>query len=212
MATPIDAPVVRLYPGDVPQLRRPPQGDVAALTAAGEPQEFAETLAFLLTRPALELLPKALREQVVPGRRRPRGVGVRYWRMEAAFAMDVEGKESVQVAKDFGLETRLKLKDGSPAGKMPVSRHAKAYRQAGRRLLNALGAWPWALADEGRLPQNWHEAPEYRAALAVWHRAAWIAAAERLELSADCAAGRRRYFRSTSSTAEELYEAGLLGP
>ena len=53
-------------------------------------------------------------------------------------------------------------------------RSHSAYRRVryGRRLLWALGAWPWAVIPDGVLPARWYEIEDFAHALAAWHREA----------------------------------------
>ena len=44
----------------------------------------------------------------------------------------------------------------------------KRTRSQGRRVLAELGAWPWAVAPDGRLPRDWRDDERYVAALAAW--------------------------------------------
>jgi hypothetical protein len=42
------------------------------------------------------------------------------------------------------------------------------WRRDGRRHLAALGAWPWAVVPDGRLPRSWRRDPRFADALAAW--------------------------------------------
>lgn len=54
-------------------------------------------------------------------------------------------------------------------------------RSRGRRLLSTVGAWPWLLAADGRLPQAWREQAHYLAPLAEWLDACAVELREQLE-------------------------------
>ena len=45
---------------------------------------------------------------------------------------------------------------------------AERWRATGREALAANGAWPWAVADRGRLGPRWWRDPAYAAALDAW--------------------------------------------
>ena len=212
MSTPLDAPVVKLYCGDVPRLRMPTGGDTAALQAAGEGVEFAEALAFLLTRPPPDLLPPVLYEHVVRDKvRHP--LGIRYWGMEAAFQKDLEGKTPVELADTFGFTDHRERWRTSAGDAMetlrPTSRSVTRYCKAGRRLLHALGAWPWAVVEGGKLPQRWHDQPNFHEGFAHWHREASFEALDRLRAAVFWARGDHSFWRRCHGENVEVYERWL---
>lgn len=47
-------------------------------------------------------------------------------------------------------------------------RTGRYWRDAGRRSWAALGAWPWALTDNGKLTKTWWKRPAYPDALRYW--------------------------------------------
>lgn len=51
-------------------------------------------------------------------------------------------------------------------------RRLRAYRSEGRKLLQTVGAWPWAHAPAGHLPTCWHEQEQFTLPLAWWHHRA----------------------------------------
>lgn len=213
MATPPGAPLVKLYCGDAPLIRAPVDGDAAALEAVGERPEFAEALAFLLTRPPVELLPEWLSKHVVRCHVRHR-LGIRYWSMEAAYAADLEARASIELANGLGFDDHrdawLDKKGERHVTMRESSRSVRRYQVTGRRLLHALGAWPWAVVDEGRLPRKWHQAPAFSDAFAAWHRAAWTDTYRRLRSSAAWAGGEWRPWARDHPRAErEAYYAAL---
>lgn len=57
----------------------------------------------------------------------------------------------------------------NPAGTHPERGAAKALKR-GRRLLHALGAWPWALATDGMLTGAWQEEQLFTESLEAWCR------------------------------------------
>jgi hypothetical protein len=205
--------MVKLYCGDAPLIRAPADGDAAALEAIGEPAEFAEALAFLLTKPPPELLPQWLSEQVVRRDTRHR-LGIRYWSMEVAYAADLEACPTIELADAFGFDDHrdewFDAKGERHVTLREDSRSVRRYRAGGRRLLHALGAWPWAVVDDGRLPRKWHEARAFADAFAAWHRGAWIETYRKLRRSAAWAGGqRRRWARDHPRTELEAYYAAL---
>lgn len=50
----------------------------------------------------------------------------------------------------------------------PFGRHQRSKCQQGRVLLNELGAWPWVLFPNGKLPRNWWTLEVPQAALLEW--------------------------------------------
>jgi hypothetical protein len=118
-----------------------------------------------------------------PGRDRHKLAGRPYWEMEAAWLHDLAGWSTAQVARFLG-----RADPSVPGqrwkelveGRQGRSRTAERYYTAGRRLLCALGAWPWAHAPDGTLPQAWHRHQQTIAPLAEWHERWWADAARAL--------------------------------
>jgi len=51
------------------------------------------------------------------------------------------------------------------------SRGVTRWRDDGRKVMAALGAWPWAVpGGEGKLSRNWWREPRYATALAAWQQ------------------------------------------
>lgn len=102
----------------------------------------------------------------------------------AAVAGDLEGRPlGLQEPKawiigvdgqplDYSVSRLIGLKDhcGYVAGELydATPGRARKYVSAGRKLLGRLGAWPWAHAPEGRLPQGWRTLEEFLTPLEDW--------------------------------------------
>jgi hypothetical protein len=108
-----------------------------------------------------------------PGTHRPRA-GRGRWAIEAAYLRDVWGHSEAEIGE------RLELYDTDEAKTAGSDRcrQARTYVSSGRRTLASLGAWPWALDDEGRLERQWWTIERYAAALLVWHELSCVQAIE----------------------------------
>jgi hypothetical protein len=113
-------------------------------------------------------LPEGLPRE--PGHRKPRR-GADRWRIEAAHAHDLRGQSEVEV----GASLDLFDSSGEAVGRC---RRAGDYVRAGRELLAEFGAWPWALAPNGKLERRWWTMERYALALLVWHQDACVHAIE----------------------------------
>jgi hypothetical protein len=101
--------------------------------------------------------------------------------ISAAFARDIYGMDTIGIAQMRGLDdyfiypsdTKMGTFEisGEPRDKKVGSESRGGYRHAaaGRKQFSRLGAWPWCLTDDGRLPRRWYCEEEYATALATWH-------------------------------------------
>lgn len=89
----------------------------------------------------------------------------------AAVLADFAAQPLVSVSSALGLKDHLQeMPDGPPV--VGDARKARDFRRRGRQLLSALGAWPWAHAEGGRLPTGWGQSAEFLEPLWTWHAAA----------------------------------------
>lgn len=131
-----------------------------------------------------EELAAVLREYEPP-RRPSRGRPARnaYLAAEVAFMLDVEGRPqldgsppSFEVWAYLGARgqggKRLKLEEVTWRRDTKRCRAiTRVWRDDGREVMAALGAWPWAVSGaEGRLSRTWWREARYAASLAAWHR------------------------------------------
>jgi hypothetical protein len=157
---------------------------LAALTPAGadtlelEAGLFAPLIAERATPPLprrRDLLENQLAARLprivarTPGRQAPRA-GIPGWSMAVALAVDLYGVRSDEAAD------ALELRDDSSRDAKDGSRGGRLYAQRGRPLLSTIGAWPWSVAEAGRLPRRWYCRQDYASALARWHYQQWLAA------------------------------------
>lgn len=106
-----------------------------------------------------------------PGHQRPRE-GRQRWMLESAYLRDLRGSTTVQIADSldlFDVQSRITERR---------SRSADRYIGPGRKTLAELGAWPWCLAEDGKLERRWWTIERYAEALLVWHQNACIDAVE----------------------------------
>jgi hypothetical protein len=111
------------------------------------------------------------------------------WRMLAATVRrDLFGEPLTRISEYLGRSDHLAVVAHRPklAGACDGARKDTAL---GRRWLHAIGAWPWAHAEEGRLPRQWWTLPQFTGPLRSWYASAYRLAYANLMLSAD-AAGR----------------------
>jgi hypothetical protein len=77
---------------------------------------------------------------------------------------------------DFSVSRWIGLKDhlGVSPDRVYAAEPEKARkkRSAGRRLLSAIGFWPWTHVERGRLPRDWRSMDDFIAPLADWLSAA----------------------------------------
>jgi hypothetical protein len=111
-------------------------------------------------------------EAAAPGHHRQEGthaprVGSNAWSIEAARNYDLRGKSYIEITK--GLEYH----DWEFAHPRR-SKGAERRVRDGRRVLQGLGAWPWALAANGVLPARWWEQERFTRALTFWWRDAML--------------------------------------
>jgi hypothetical protein len=102
-------------------------------------------------------------------------------RMNVAFVRDIHDMGTVEIAQTDGLEDYFLypkdtrdgtfLIDGEPRETKVGSESRGAYRHAetGRKWFSRLGAWPWCLAEEGKLPGEWYYQEDYLKAFAQWN-------------------------------------------
>jgi hypothetical protein len=112
------------------------------------------------------------------GRQAPRS-GVDRWGIECAYFRDLRGESSLEIAD------RLDLRDDQSRTGEGGSRSARRYYARGRKILASLGAWPWALAADGRLERNWWRVERYADALLIWHREAFCDAVNDVLVTVD---------------------------
>ena len=109
--------------------------------------------------------------------------------MSAAFARDIHDMDTIGIAQTaagvddyfvYPSDTKAGkfLINDEPRDKIPRSESRGGYRRAaaGRRRLSRLGAWPWCLKDDGRLPPRWYCEERYATVLATWHYQQTLAA------------------------------------
>ncbi len=151
-------PAVPLYCGRVPL--------VAVADPAAE-AAFEEALGEATDRTAGESVPRARRGQP------KRNV---YVAAEVAYMLDVEGRlpftEPANVTAALLPEPSRDTVRGYLDPALAITRDEgwrsitlRRWRDDGRRVLAAVGGWPWALAPDGRLERSWYRDPRYLAAL-----------------------------------------------
>lgn len=85
----------------------------------------------------------------------------------AAVCVDIHGRPLAWVSGTvLGLSDHEEFTKGGKIAKDP--RKARGYRDRGRALLAALGAWPWALAPQGKLDRHWREDRACMFSLECW--------------------------------------------
>jgi len=136
----------------------------------------------------------------VSGRQAPRSGGPR-WSIECAHLRDLRGESTIDVAD------RLDLRDDQSRDGEGGSRRARRYVARGRQILARLGAWPWALADDGQLERDWWRSERYADALFVWHREAFCDAVNDALATVDALAAHPEWRVSPErwNEAESLY-------
>ena len=115
--------------------------------------------------------------------------------LRAAVEHDLLGRSPTALSEALGLrDHRLYHKDGRLLSDDGDTRRFREYRSEGRRLLRALGAWPWAHAvPSGRVPRSWWERDEFLAPLECWHRHHIEALREDADFRESALAGGRRW-------------------
>jgi hypothetical protein len=119
-----------------------------------------------------------------PGRQAPRS-GIPMWTMNTAFVTDIYGLNSLEAMR------ALELRDYSTVDAEGGSRSARRYAEQGRRALSKIGAWPWCLTPDGRLPERWYRDSSYAYVLARWHYQQSLAVLAAAFHAVECAAGGR---------------------
>lgn len=103
-----------------------------------------------------------------PPRYRPaksgRNVGGPTRSVLSAVARDLLGQPGHRVSQTYGV-SRFDHPDSS---------RGRTMRREGRALLAALGAWPWACARAGKLPDDWRSRAEFADRLAQWASATML--------------------------------------
>ena len=153
---------------------------------------------------------ETIRVAVPAGLKRPRREqatrpreGHARWRMEAAYFSDLWGEDEKQVADRLDLAVDAGADEHKRA---PRSRSARRYVGEGRRLLAALGAWPWCMDEHGRLESRWWSRQRYAEALARWHFDAFADAYDDLLRPVQYVAGARPAWRAVDyGAAVRLY-------
>lgn len=113
--------------------------------------------------------------------------------IEVAAEHDISGRALVDLASSLDLtdhQMPIPREDGTVTGE---SRGGRRYLSQGRRLLRALGVWPWAHVENWSRTRRWWLDPTVFAALRSWHDKAWMRAAEQLAYNA-----RPRYGQASS--------------
>lgn len=210
--TPSGAPVLPLHVGDVPLTRIPREGLPASIRTLVSNPKRAEVLidALLGDVPLRNGVPT-----YTPGLRRDRWpvliksdqhgkgaklVGKAYWELEVAYARDIEGETNQQVAEMLGLVDHLHAGNNR-------SKNADLWATSGRRLLAALGAWPWTHAPHGRLSRKWRSDKGLYEAFEQWRRRAFVDAQLALEAARTGDLGFPKV--ADFEAARRLYEHGL---
>jgi hypothetical protein len=96
--------------------------------------------------------------------------------VEVAAGHDICGRELAHVASWLGLTDHLPARprgvgtiEGDPRG-------GRRYLHDGRRILGALGVWPWAHVEDWGRTREWWRDPLVSDALVAWHDRAWTLA------------------------------------
>jgi hypothetical protein len=85
----------------------------------------------------------------------------------AAVCADIHGRPLTWVSGTvLGLSDHEEFTKDGKITKEP--RKARLYRDRGRAILAALGAWPWTLASHGKLARRWREDRAYMFSLECW--------------------------------------------
>jgi len=85
----------------------------------------------------------------------------------AAVCVDIHGRPLTWVSETvLGLSDHEEFTKEGKVTKDP--RKARLYRDRGRAILAALGAWPWKLASQGKLARHWREDRAFMFSLECW--------------------------------------------
>jgi hypothetical protein len=132
----------------------------------------------LLNRELSARMPPVIARE--PNRQAPRK-GKPMREMNIAFALDIFGMETIDAAQALDLEDCFIYPSDTKKGKFLIngkewdkklsseSRGGYRYLAPGRDRLSRLGAWPWCLTHDGRLPPRWYCQEKYATELATWH-------------------------------------------
>lgn len=90
--------------------------------------------------------------------------------VSAAAMRDLVGIPLEEIGEKLGLV------EVTPQSKGGGVRRTAQYTRDGRRMLHALGAWPWAHARAGQLPGDWYCRGTFLVPFSLWHREAWVLA------------------------------------
>jgi len=113
-----------------------------------------------------------------------RNFGLPALAVEIAVEHDIRGHDLRELAERLDLSDHKLVLPGSRQIGEGDPRGGRRYLSRGRRILKALGVWPWAHIDEWRAARPWFERRAVLVELLGWHDAAWTEAAEELALSA----------------------------
>ena len=113
--------------------------------------------------------------------------------IEVAAEHDISGSELADIATRVGLTDHELPLPGQPGTVTGDPRGGRRYLNEGRRLLGALGVWPWAHVESWSRTRRWWREETVFEALRSWHDKAWMRAAEHLAYNA-----RARYGNTTS--------------
>lgn len=97
-----------------------------------------------------------------------------------ARAIEVAAERDIVGTPMLDLSARLDLADDE----RDDFRSARRYLREGRRLLAALGVWPWAHVEDWNRTRRWWQSDEVVHTLVRWHDKAWMDAAHRLAFCA----------------------------
>jgi hypothetical protein len=181
--TEIGSSVVELDGRRLPRVREPAREPWATRAAYAAFEVDADTPASKLA--ALVLEHEAAKAVVGIAPKQPGG-NLRLC-LEAVYMERIEGASLGAIGDYLGLAPQ--------ADRRNVRR---IIRKKGDPLWAALGAWPWALYENGRLPPAWRLDPLVARELASWHERARVDAARRLRR--DAARLRRARARGAGST------------
>lgn len=131
----------------------------------------------------------------------------------AARAVQVAAEVDIGGAKLAEISSRLRFTDhliavpqGEGVKAVGDPRRARRYLSEGRRVLRALGVWPWVHVDDWRKARRWWGQPEVVAAAIHWHDEAWWVAAQKLAWSARARNGLTRIRSLTMAEARACLE------
>jgi hypothetical protein len=163
-------------PGGVQRTSRPPDAVLhETLQSAGVKEEVARD--YVLNGPFTDLMVHSPSERL-------RNYGRPARAIEVAAEHDISGRALVDLASLLSLtdhQMPIPRHGGTTTGE---SRGGRRYLSLGRKLLHALGVWPWAHVEDWTRTRQWWRDPAVFAALRAWHDKAWMRAAQHLAYNA----------------------------